>query len=61
MYEPRLEDISDYNGLKGNKKKVVYSVVIMICAVGILYTTIKVQNSHVSDEIPRKDISRLSR
>jgi hypothetical protein len=55
MSEPRLEDSTDYNGLKGNKKKVVYAVVAMALAIGLLYAIIYDQNRHVSDEIPNHD------
>lgn len=53
MKEPRLEDSTDYNGLRGKKKNVVYGVVFMLLAIGILYTVIKEQNNHVEDEIPQ--------
>jgi len=59
MSEPRLEDSTDYNGLKGNKKKVVYSVVVMILAVGFLYAILYDQNRGVSDEIPNQDAVKV--
>ncbi|MDD2448570.1 MAG: hypothetical protein PHS42_11370 [Sulfurimonas sp.] len=37
MSEPRLEDIEDYNGLKGQKKKVVWAVVITGLVISIIY------------------------
>ncbi|MEA3228241.1 MAG: hypothetical protein U9P38_04125 [Campylobacterota bacterium] len=37
MNEPRLEDISDYNLLKGEKKRIVYSVIIAGIFIGVLY------------------------
>ena len=52
MHEPRLEDSTDYNGLQGRKKNVVYAVVAMLLAIGVIYTIVKEQNSHVDDEIP---------
>ena len=55
MSEPRLEDSTDYNGLKGNKKRVVYAVVAMILAIGLLYAILYDQNRQVSDEIPNQD------
>lgn len=61
MSEPRLEDSSDYNGLKGSKRKVVYAVVAMIIAIGILLVVLRVENSHVSDEIKVEDLSRFPR
>lgn len=53
MKEPRLEDSTDYNGLRGNKKNVVYAVVFMLLAIGVFYAVVKIQNSHVADEIPQ--------
>ncbi len=38
MKEPRLEDIGDYDTLKGEKKKVVWIVVLVGIAMGILYS-----------------------
>jgi predicted negative regulator of RcsB-dependent stress response len=35
--EPNLEDISDYNTLKGEKKRVVWSVIIVGILLGIGY------------------------
>ncbi len=52
MKEPRLEDSTDYNGLKGNKNNVVYAVIFMLLAIGVLYSIVKTLNSHVADEIP---------
>ena len=53
MDEPTLRDMTDYNGLSGNKKKVVYSVVAMLLVIGLVYTIVKELNSHVDDEIPQ--------
>lgn len=38
MSEPRLEDISDYNTLKGTKKKVVLAVILAGLLMGVIYT-----------------------
>jgi predicted negative regulator of RcsB-dependent stress response len=38
MAEPRLEDISDYDSLKGDKKKIVYRVLIVGLVLGALYS-----------------------
>jgi predicted negative regulator of RcsB-dependent stress response len=38
MDEPRLEDISDYDSLKGNKKKIVYRVIVIGLIIGALYS-----------------------
>ncbi len=59
MSEPRLEASTDYNGLKGNKKKVVYAVVTMTLAIGLLYAILYDQNTHVSDEIPTQDAVKV--
>jgi hypothetical protein len=40
MSEPRLEDIGDYNTLKGEKKKIVWAVIISGLIVGAAYTII---------------------
>ncbi|MDY0120325.1 MAG: hypothetical protein RBR54_00135 [Sulfurimonas sp.] len=37
MSEPRLEDIGDYDTLKGEKKKVVWTVIMGALLVGVLY------------------------
>ena len=38
MSEPRLEDIGDYNTLKGEKKKVVWAVVFAGLLMGVIYS-----------------------
>ena len=38
MGEPRLEDIGDYNTLKGEKKKVVWAVVFAGLLIGVIYS-----------------------
>ncbi len=52
MNEPRLQDSTDYNGLRGNKRDVVYAIIGFLLALGVFYSIVKVQNAHVSDEIP---------
>ena len=52
MNEPTLRDSTDFNGLKGEKKHVVYAVVAMLLAMGFLYSIVKGVYSHVDDEIP---------
>lgn len=37
MGEPRLEDIEDYNTLKGQKRKVVFAVIIVGLLMSIVY------------------------
>ena len=38
MSEPRLEDIGDYDTLKGEKKKVVYVVILAVLIIGVVYS-----------------------
>jgi len=38
MSEPRLEDIGDYNSLKGEKKRVVWSVILVGLLLGVAYS-----------------------
>lgn len=38
MGEPRLEEIEDYNTLKGQKKKVVWAVIFAGLLIGVIYT-----------------------
>jgi len=38
MSEPRLEDIGDYDTLKGEKKRVVWAVVLAGLLMGVIYT-----------------------
>ena len=37
MSEPRLEDIGDYDTLKGQKKKIVWLVIIAGLIIGAMY------------------------
>jgi hypothetical protein len=37
MSEPRLEDIEDYNTLKGEKKKIVFAVILAGLLMGLIY------------------------
>ena len=40
MSEPRLEDIDDYDNLKGEKKKVVLAVILAGLVMGIIYVVV---------------------
>ncbi len=56
MNEPTLQAIGDYNGLKGEKKRVVRAVIIAGLIIGSLYVI--VANSYVGqphDTLPAKD------
>lgn len=37
MSEPRLEEIEDYNTLKGEKRKVVFAVILAGILMGVVY------------------------
>ena len=37
MSEPKLENIEDYNQLKGEKKKVVWAVILAGLIIGVIY------------------------
>ena len=37
MSEPRLEDIGDYNTLKGEKRRIVWAVIIAGLVIGSIY------------------------
>jgi hypothetical protein len=52
MLEPRLQDSTDYNGLRGHKKQIVIAVIGMLLAFGFLYSMVYTMNSTVSDQIP---------
>jgi len=47
MFEPTLQSIEDYNGLKGEKKHIVRAVIISGLFIGSLYVIIA--NSYVGD------------
>jgi len=56
MNEPTLQSIGDYNGLKGEKKRVVHAVILTGLIIGSLYVI--VANSYVGqahDALPVKD------
>jgi len=36
--EPTLENIEDYNELKGSKKKIVWAVIVTGLILGVIYT-----------------------
>jgi len=38
MSEPKLENISDYDTLKGEKKKVVWAVILAGLLLGVVYS-----------------------
>lgn len=52
MYnEPTLESIEDYNTLSGEKRKVVWAVIIAGLLIGTIYAGAKIYYGTVGDEI----------
>jgi len=51
MYEPTLESIEDYNTLSGEKRKVVWAVIIAGLIIGGVYAVAKSYYGTVDDEI----------
>ncbi len=50
--EPNLNQIGDYNTLKGEKKKVVWIVIATGVAVGILFSVVNALYGTPKDTIP---------
>jgi hypothetical protein len=59
MSEPTLETISDYNELKGEKKRVVWAVIIAGLVIGGIYATAKAIYSNVDDEIKTENVGHF--
>ena len=55
MSEPRLEDIGDYNQLKGEKKKTVWMVVIVGLIIGTIYVVTSNKYGNVEDSVQITD------
>jgi len=55
MGEPELEDISDYNELKGSKKRVVWGVIFGGILMSIIYVYIANTYGNVKDSIKAED------
>jgi hypothetical protein len=53
--EPTLESIGDYNTLKGSKKKIVWSVILVGLVIGAVYATLNSNYSNVDDQIKIND------
>jgi hypothetical protein len=51
MSEPRLSDIDDYNTLKGEKRKVVWAVILTGLLMGILYMFVYNKYNNKEDTI----------
>lgn len=55
MSEPRLENIEDYNTLKGEKKRVVWAVVLAGLIMGVVYGIISSLYDKSSDRIETQE------
>ena len=55
MGEPRLEDMSDYNELKGPKKKVLLIVLLVGMLISVAYIFIDAAYGNVKDSIKVED------
>jgi len=55
MSEPTLESIGDYDTLKGDKKKIVWSVIIAGLIIGAIYVFVGGEYSQVDDKIKIED------
>ncbi|MDD2358250.1 MAG: hypothetical protein PHX13_10105 [Thiovulaceae bacterium] len=52
MSEPTLENISDYNTLKGQKKKIVWIAILVGLIIGGIYVVSYTYFGNVSDSLP---------
>ncbi|WP_297443846.1 hypothetical protein [Sulfurimonas sp.] len=55
MAEPKLEDIGDYDTLKGEKKTIVWTVVIVGLLIGVAYVIAYNVYGNTDDSIKVKD------
>jgi len=53
--EPTLESIEDYDTLKGSKKRIVWTVIIVGLLIGVIFLVAKNYYGTVSDSIPISD------
>ncbi|PHM17030.1 MAG: hypothetical protein CJD30_08470 [Sulfuricurvum sp. PD_MW2] len=49
--EPTLESLDDYDTLKGSKKRVVWSVILIGLLIGIIFVVVKSYYGGVNDSI----------
>jgi len=60
MSEPRLEDIEDYNTLKGEKKKIVVAVILAGLIMGIIYVVAFKVFDNQEDTLPvEKSLNKI--
>ena len=55
MSEPRLEDIGDYDTLKGEKKKIVWAVIFAGLLMGVIYVIAYSVYDNEDDRMEVKD------
>jgi len=55
MSEPRLEDMSDYDTLSGEKRKVVFAVIVAGIIMSIIYVLVSGYFGNVKDSIKVED------
>ena len=55
MNEPSLHDISDYNTLDSQKKKVIFSVIFSLLIIGVIYTIAYNKYDNKEDTIQVKE------
>lgn len=53
--EPTLSSIEDYDTLKGSKKRIVWSVIIIGLLLGVLFAGAKLYYGEADDAIPTQD------
>lgn len=59
MSEPRLETIGDYDTLKGEKKRVVWAVVVAGLIIGAIYAVTYNIYSEVDDSVKVEDSIKM--
>lgn len=53
--EPTLETIEDYDTLKGSKKRIVWTVIIIGLIIGAIFVGAKLYYGNANDAIPVED------
>lgn len=59
MREPTLDQIEDYNTLKGEKKRIVWAVIAAGLIIGVIFATAKWVYGNVDDEIKTEKIGKM--
>ncbi len=57
--EPTLNTIEDYNTLKGEKRKIVWAVILAGLIIGTIFAAAKVLYGTVDDEIHTEKIGKM--